>query len=250
VDEHRRPQALSPAGGRRRHGERARLAQQRQAQRRHQARADEAVRCPCVQQDGHAAYAIRRRNESRQPRLEGSDCPAPKGGTRLRPPARLTAPANFSPWHPRRRRPCLPRRSPQSHREPPARPKTLRRPRTARSLATDTACPATSPSATSCGQLALPALTAGRRAEGATLSPKGMAAKVGGYLPPARLELSTALQRPVVLPGQGQARPAALSGWGASASSRRLPSGAANPHPHRGKGVQGSWARAWPVRNS
>ncbi len=76
-----------------------------------------------------------------------------------------------------------------------------------------------SPSATSCGQLAPPALAAGKRAEGATLSPKGMEAKVGGYLPPARLELSTALQRPVVLPGQGPARHAALSGWGVSASS-------------------------------
>ena len=86
--------------------------------------------------------------------------------------------------------------------------------------------------------------------EGANPPPKDTVAKVGGYLPPARLELSTALQRPVVLPGQGPARPAALSGWGVSGSSHRLPSGAANPRPRRGEGVAGGWARAWPVRNS
>ncbi len=61
VDEYRRPQALSPSVGSCCHGELAWLARQRQAQRSHQARADEAVRRPRVQQDGHAAYAVRRR---------------------------------------------------------------------------------------------------------------------------------------------------------------------------------------------
>ena len=101
-----------------------------------------------------------------------------------------------------------------------------------RSPAADAACPATSPSATSLGALAQPALAGGKRVEGAMLTPKGKEAEEGGYLPPARLELSTALQRPVVLPGQGPARPAALSCWGVSASSRRLPSGAVSPPLH------------------
>ena len=59
VGQHRRPKALSPACGRRRHGEQARLARQRQAQRSRQARA--MMRRPRVQRDGHAANALRSR---------------------------------------------------------------------------------------------------------------------------------------------------------------------------------------------
>jgi hypothetical protein len=75
VDEHRRPQALRPAGGRRRHGERARLARQRQAQRRHQARADEAVRRPRVQQ-GRTPSAVDRSPDNRERLATNTVCPA------------------------------------------------------------------------------------------------------------------------------------------------------------------------------
>jgi hypothetical protein len=75
--------------------------------------------------------------------------------------------------------------------------------------------------------------------EGANLQQKGTVVEVGGYLPPARLELSM-LQRPVVLPGQGPGRLAALSCWGVSGSSRWLPSGAANSRPRHEEGFRGA----------
>ena len=101
-----------------------------------------------------------------------------------------------------------------------------------RSPAADAACPATSPSATSLGALAQPALAGGKRVEGAMLTPKGKEAEEGGCLPPARLELSKSLQMHLGLPGRAPVLPAAWPGGGVSPRSRRPPRGAVPPPLH------------------
>ena len=66
---------------------------------------------------------------------------------------------------------------------------------------------------------------------------------VGGYLPPACLELSKSLQMHLVRPGRLPAPPVAGPGAGVSWSSRRPPSGAAPPL-RKARGVRGTRPRA------
>lgn len=92
VDQHRHSQPLLPLGSSRRYRERTRLARARKVQSRRQARADEAVCRSRIQDGGHMADPLRRREAPGQAWLQGRVGPHPReelGRTRQRGQLRL-----------------------------------------------------------------------------------------------------------------------------------------------------------------